>query len=65
MTGESFYNNPSSLQSDWGVTLQWESICIITPGPPGIIFVPCRSSVKGFPRAQQHLWGIVVVPNMY
>ena len=31
MTGESFYNNPGSLQSDWGVALQWESICIVLP----------------------------------
>ena len=31
MTGESFYNDPGSLQSDEGVTLQWESICIVTP----------------------------------
>ena len=31
MTGESFYNNHGPLQSDWGVTLQWESICIVTP----------------------------------
>ena len=32
-TGESFYNDPGSLQSDWGVTLQWELIFIVTPAP--------------------------------
>ena len=31
MTRESFYNNPGPLQSDRGVTLQRESICIVTP----------------------------------
>ena len=31
LTGESFYNDPGSLQSDWEVTLQWELICIVTP----------------------------------
>ena len=50
MTWESFYNNPSLLQSGWGVTLQWESICIVTLGQPFISY---------------SLFSISVVPSNY
>ena len=57
-TWESFYNDPGSLQSDWGVTLQWELIFIVTPATvidadPGLISKYCMRPVLMVP-----VWGL-------